>query len=222
MMHPSKDMDAFLSELDAQNAQWLERIGAATAREPAEDVTVARLLMLALKNELEATECAAAWIATTPRDRREARARAAGGRRGEALPAHRGAARRARGGRDRRFDPGPRSPMLQFLQTLETTVERVAAGQFTREALARRAQRRVRPVLRGARRRANGGPLSRRHPARRAASPRARAAAARPPRRRPMPTGSEPGRPPQRTLELAEEVQEIARLKLGVSRAPGC
>jgi hypothetical protein len=25
-----------------------------------------------------------------------------------------------------------------------------------------------------------------------------------------------------RTLELAEELQEIARLKLGVSRAPGC
>ena len=29
-------------------------------------MTVAKLLGLALKNELEATECAAAWIASTP------------------------------------------------------------------------------------------------------------------------------------------------------------
>ena len=30
-----------------------------------------------------------------------------------------------------------------------------------------------------------------------------------------------PARPP-RTLELAEELQEIARMKMGISRAPGC
>src|SRR5271170_6550366 len=57
--------EAFLAELDAQNARALERIGAAAAREPAGDVTVPRLLGLALKNELEATECAAMWIPTT-------------------------------------------------------------------------------------------------------------------------------------------------------------
>ena len=34
------------------------------------------------------------------------------------------------------FEPGPRSPLLQYLSSLESTVERVAAGQFTREALA--------------------------------------------------------------------------------------
>jgi len=58
-------VDLFLSELDAQNARALERIGAAAAREPAGDVTVQRLLVLALKNELEATECAAMWIPIT-------------------------------------------------------------------------------------------------------------------------------------------------------------
>jgi hypothetical protein len=26
----------------------------------------------------------------------------------------------------------------------------------------------------------------------------------------------------KRTLELAEEIQEMARLRLGISRAPGC
>ena len=56
------DTAAFLAELDAQNARALERIGAAAAREPSGDLTVAKLLMLALKNELEATECAAMWI----------------------------------------------------------------------------------------------------------------------------------------------------------------
>ena len=52
----------FLAELDAQNAKALARIATAAAQEPGADLTVARLLVLALKNELEATECAAAWI----------------------------------------------------------------------------------------------------------------------------------------------------------------
>ena len=34
------------------------------------------------------------------------------------------------------YEPGPRSPLLQYLAGLDSTVERVAAGQFTREALA--------------------------------------------------------------------------------------
>src|SRR5215472_10893728 len=59
-------IEAFLAELDALNGDALARIGAAAAREPGGDVTVAMLLKLALKNEIEATECAAAWVATTP------------------------------------------------------------------------------------------------------------------------------------------------------------
>ena len=57
--------DAFLAELDEQNTRALARIGAAAAREPGPDLTVAKLLLLALKNEIEATECAAGWIAKT-------------------------------------------------------------------------------------------------------------------------------------------------------------
>src|SRR5258708_35481936 len=59
-------VDAFLSELDAQNHEALERIGTRAACEPSPEITVAKLLGMALKNELEATECAAAWIASTP------------------------------------------------------------------------------------------------------------------------------------------------------------
>ena len=101
-------------------------------------LTVPKLLMLALKNELEATECAAAWIGTTRRGRREARARAASWRRGEALStdpgAPRGARRRHRRAPTRSRPAGARSST--WLLALEGTVARVAAGQFTREALA--------------------------------------------------------------------------------------
>ena len=59
--------ESFVAELDAQNQVALERIALAAATgAPSEAVTVARLLVLALKNELEATECAAAWLTSTP------------------------------------------------------------------------------------------------------------------------------------------------------------
>src|SRR5580658_6031337 len=51
--------ELFVAELDAQNRAALDRIAVKTsAGEPDAALTVARLLMLALKNELEATECA--------------------------------------------------------------------------------------------------------------------------------------------------------------------
>src|SRR4051812_1169992 len=61
-----KNPEAFVAELDAENSAALERIAtASSAGETPPDLTVAKLLMLALKNEMEATECAAAWIPTT-------------------------------------------------------------------------------------------------------------------------------------------------------------
>jgi 1,2-phenylacetyl-CoA epoxidase catalytic subunit len=216
------DARAFLAELDAENARALERIGAAAAREPAGDVTVPRLLALALKNELEATECAAMWIPTTREvDVKLALARQAGDeakhfrliekRLGE-LGVESDAAK---------FEPGARSPLLQWLATLETTVERVAAGQFTREALAvvrndefiRFCESRgdaataalYRDVIQPDERHHHelGRTLLLRLATTEGSREQARAAA-------------------RKTLELAEELQEIARLKMGVSRAPGC
>lgn len=214
------DADAFLAELDAQNARALERIETGTAREPAEGVDVVRLLQLALKNELEATECAAMWLPSTPEvDVKLALARQAGD---EAKHFRLIADRLGALGWDAtRFEAGARSPMLQFLASLEGTVARVAAGQFTREALALvRNEEFIRFCeARGDRETAalyrdvvqpdekHHHELGRRLLAKLvktdADRDAARAAA-------------------KRTLELAEELQEIARLKLGVSRAPGC
>jgi hypothetical protein len=214
------DTDAFLAELDGRNTRALERIGAATAREPAEGVDVLRLLKLALKNEMEATECAAMWLPSTREvDVKLALARQAGD---EAKHFRLIADRLGALGFDASaFDPGPRSPMLQYLATLETTVERVAAGQFTREALAvvrneefiRFCESRgdattaalYRDVILPDER--HHHELGRKLLARLATTDSARDAAR---------------EAAARTLELAEELQEIARLKMGISRAPGC
>ncbi|HEY1691462.1 MAG TPA: ferritin-like domain-containing protein [Polyangiaceae bacterium] len=214
--------EAFLAELDRRNELALTRIGAAAAVDPGPDVTVRRLLRLALKNELEATECAAAWLPSTPEvDVKLALARQAGdeakhfrlivnrlGALGEKVdPAT--------------FDPGPRSALLEYLAGLASTVERVAAGQFTREALAvvrndefirfcesqgdRETAALYRDVIQPDERHHHelGRTLLERLAQGEESQRRAREAAT-------------------RTLELAEELQEIARLKMGLSRAPGC
>jgi uncharacterized ferritin-like protein (DUF455 family) len=214
------DAGAFLAELDRDNARALERIASAAAREPSGEVTVPKLLHLALKNELEATECAAMWIATTREiDVKLALARQAGD---EAKHFRLIEKRLVELGVDPSgFEPGPRSALLQYLATLETTVERVAAGQFTREALAvvrndefvRFCESRgdeptaalYRDVIQPDERHHHelGRTLLARLATTEPAREQARAAA-------------------RRTLELAEELQEIARLKMGISRAPGC
>jgi hypothetical protein len=213
-------VEAFLAELYADNRLALERIGAATACEPAGDIGVTKLLMVALKNELEATECAAAWISTTREiDVKLALARQVGD---EAKHYRLIASRLGELGVDASgFDPGPPSPMREYLGSLETTVERVAAGQFTREALAvvRNDEFIHFCVSRGDQATAtlyrdviqpdetHHHELGRRLLAQLAVSAAAQDAAR---------------RASQRTLELAEELQEIARMKLGISRAPGC
>jgi hypothetical protein len=212
--------EEFLSELDAQNATALERIGVAAACEPGGGITVAALLQLALKNELEATECAAAWIPTTQDiDVKLALARQAGD---EAK--HFGLIRKrlaAMGAESVPFDAWPPSAMLTFLLSLRTIVERVAAGQFTREALAvvRNAEfirfceskgdeataAMYRDVIQPDERHHHelGRSLLLKLAVTGEAQAAAKAAAA-------------------GTLKLAEELQEIARMKRGISRAPGC
>lgn len=219
----SLSSEAFVAELDAQNETALARIAtAASAGEPSEAVTVPKLLMLALKNEIEATECAAAWIPTTPEvNVKLALARQAGD---EAKHYRMIQARLAELGVDtKQHDPlaAGRSPLLAWLLSLEGTVARVAAGQFTREALA---------VVRNAEFvkfcRATGDEataalyeetiqpdekhhhdLGRRLLLELATTDEAQAAA------REAST---------KVLAMAEELQEIARLKMGISRVPGC
>jgi 1,2-phenylacetyl-CoA epoxidase catalytic subunit len=215
--------ESFVAELDAKNRAALDRIAAAAcAGEPDAGLTVPKLLMLALKNELEATECAAAWIPTTPEvDVKLALARQAGD---EAK--HYGLIRKrlAELGVDATsHDPlgAGRSPLTTYLIGLEGTVARVAAGQFTREALAvvRNAEfvkfcralgdegtaRLYEDTIQPDERHHHelGRSLLLRMATTDDAQERARVASA-------------------RVLEIADELQEVARLKMGVTRAPGC
>jgi rubrerythrin len=215
--------EAFVAELDAQNEQALARIAhASSSCDVDADLTVAKLLVLALKNEIEATECAAAWIPTTREvDVKLALARQAGdeAKHYRLIESRLGAL----GVDTKSIDPFAkgRSPLLEWLVSLEGTVARVAAGQFTREALAlvrnaefirfcrergdeetaRLYEETIQPDER------HHHELGRKLLLALATSDDAQRAARESSRR---------------VLAMAEELQEIARLKMGISRAPGC
>lgn len=95
------------------------------------------LLRIALKNEVEASEIAAVWMPTTPElFVKLGLARQVGD---EARHYRLLADYLRRNGDDLSgFDPlaAGYSPLFEALRGLETTVERLAAGQFTREAIA--------------------------------------------------------------------------------------
>lgn len=214
--------EAFVAELDAQNRTALDRIASACAAEPGPELTVTKLLTLALKNELEATECAAAWIPTTVAvPVKLALARQAGD---EAKHYKLIQARLAELGVDTsKLDPlaSGKSPLLDYLLGIDDTVARVAAGQFTREALAlvRNAE-----FIRFCRAQGDEAtarlyeetiqPDEQHHHelGRRLLLDLATTGAAQ------LAAREASGR----VLAMAEELQEIARLKLGISRAPGC
>jgi 1,2-phenylacetyl-CoA epoxidase catalytic subunit len=133
------DSKAFVEDLDARNQELLRRLAPEAALKPEVegDLSVVNLLKVALKNEIEATESAARWLVTTPEiDVKLALARQVGD---EAKHYRLIAERLTELGFDaHRFDPLVKGygPLFQYLDTLVTTVERVAAGQFTREAIA--------------------------------------------------------------------------------------
>jgi 1,2-phenylacetyl-CoA epoxidase catalytic subunit len=222
---------AFVAELDAQNRTALQRIATVNASPPrslhdapppSEILSVSRLLKLALRNEIEATECAAAWIATTP----EVEVKLVFARQvGDEAKHYRLIEKRlVEMGVDLAgFDPFAqgRSPLLTYLLELEGTVARIAAGPFTREALAL-----VRNDEFARYCESSGDPasaalyqdiiqkdeqyhheLGRRLLLKLATTE----------------TGQQGARAASlRVLELAEEIQEVARMKSGIAHAPGC
>jgi len=131
--------EEFVKDLDQRNRDVLRRLEPEATLKPevAGDLTVLNLLKVALKNEIEATEIAARWLVTTDDvDVKMAFARQAG----DEAKHYRMIADRLR---ELGFDPKSANPLgkgygplFNYLDTLETTVERVAAGQFTREAIA--------------------------------------------------------------------------------------
>jgi hypothetical protein len=215
--------NAFLEELDALVQNKLGKIGAASAgAAPASEIGVRELLITALKKELEASEEAAVWMATeTDIEVKLSLARQCGDE-----------ARHYRLIEERLGELGVDtskltplsdgySPMFKFLKSLETTVERVAAGQYAREALAKvynevfiqfcaaKGDEKTAALYRDVIQPDEGHHhnLGRTLLARLAVTEdeqsRARKAA-------------------ERTLEIAEEIQEMVRLKKGISCAPGC
>jgi hypothetical protein len=219
------DAERFVRELDGQNQELLQRLAPeATLKPEVEgDLTVVNLLKVALKNEIEATEIAARWLVATTGDVevKLALARQVGD---EAKHYRLIADRLGELGVDPgTIDPLARGygPLFQYLDTLRTTVERVAAGQFTREAIAVVKNRQFIEFCEAA---GDGATarlyretiepderhhheLGRRLLLRHATTPEAQEAARRAARR---------------TLELAEELQAAALRTAGIHHAPGC
>jgi hypothetical protein len=216
--------EEFVAQLDAENRTLLERLApdATLAPEVDGDLTVVNLLKVALKNEVEATEIAARWLVTTDDvDVKLAFARQVGDESrhyrliGDRL--------RALGVNPDAIDPLAKGwgPLFKYLDTLTTTVARVAAGQFTREAIAVVKNRQFiefcdragdqdtatlyRDVIEPDERYHHE--LGRRLLLRFATTPDTQAAARAAARR---------------TLELADELQRTALTTAGIHHAPGC
>jgi uncharacterized ferritin-like protein (DUF455 family) len=216
--------DEFVTQLDAQNQALLERLAPeATLKPEVEgDLTVINLLKVALKNEIEATEIAARWLVTTE----ELPVKLALARQvGDEARHYRAIADRLKtlGFAATTFDPLAKGygPLFKYLDTLRGTVERVAAGQFTREAIAVVKNRQFIEFCEAAGDRETAAlyrdiiePDERHHHElgrtllrSLATTPEAQQAATAAARR---------------TLELAEELQNQALASAGIHHAPGC
>jgi len=216
--------EEFVRQLDGENQRRLGLLAPADTLKPEVegDLNVLNLLKVALRNEIEATEIAARWLVTTDDvDVKIALARQVG----DEAKHYRMIAERLRGlGFDARsFDPFAKGygPLFQYLDTLKGTVERVAAGQFTREAIAvvknrqfiefcehagdRETAAMYRDVIEPDERYHHD--LGRTLLLRLATTPEAQAAATAAARR---------------TLELADELQKKALATAGIHHAPGC
>ena len=215
--------EEFVVQLSEENRAALDRLGRLSAAGDAPDaLTIDRLLLVALKNELEAAEIAALWMASTPElDVKLALARQVG----DEAKHYRLIMDRLdeMGINTERIDPSQNgySPLFEYLRGLRTTAARVSAGQFTREGIAlvrnqcfiefcesrgdaRTAELYRNPIQQDERRHHElGRALLLRYAGNDEEQRAAREAA-------------------RRTIEMAEDIQEMARLKAGISRAPGC
>lgn len=133
------DSKSFVDELLTENEKILSRLAPAQTltAESGGDLSPKKLLRIALKNEIEASEIAALWMPVAGSARLKlALARQAGD---EARHYRLIEERLHELGDDLAgFDPLATgySPLFQYLRGLGSDVERVAAGQFTREAIA--------------------------------------------------------------------------------------
>ena len=216
--------EEFVAALDADNQTLLRALEPDATLKPEIDgpLNVPNLLKVALKNEIEATEIAARWLVTSD----DVGVKLALARQvGDEAKHYRLIADRLRqlGVDAGALDPlaGGYGPLFKYLDTLTTTVARIAAGQFTREAIAVVKNRqfiefceRVGDKDTAALYRDTIEPDERYHHElgrhlllRLATTPESQAAATAAARR---------------TLALAEELQKKALATAGIHHAPGC
>ena len=216
--------EEFVAGLDADNQTLLRALEPDATLKPEINgpLNVPNLLKVALKNEIEATEIAARWLVTSD----DVAVKLALARQvGDEAKHYRLIADRLRqlGVDAGALDPlaGGYGPLFKYLDTLTTTVERIAAGQFTREAIAVVKNRqfiefceRVGDQATAALYRDTIEPDERYHHElgrhlllRLATTPESQAAATAAARR---------------TLALAEELQKKALATAGIHHAPGC
>ena len=128
----------FATDLENYVTARLDTLGLIKDPEITADRTeIVRRLKIAMKSELEASEVAALWMQTTPEvEVKLALARQAGdeAKHYKLIEKH----LQSMNVDLSDFDPtaGGYGPMFQLLSTFKTTVERIGAAQFTREALA--------------------------------------------------------------------------------------
>jgi len=210
----------FVDELERTNQERMSRMESGQDQESSVDVLA--MLRIALRNELEASELAAYWMPSTSElDVKLALARQVGD---EAKHYNLLAKRFSELGGDlNSFDPreGGYSPLFQYLTGLSSSVERLAAGQFTREAIAQRRNEMFIDYLRkvGDNDTAqlydqiiqpdeeHHHQLGRRMLLKYAVTPEIQEAAR---------------RSCEKTLEIAEKLREKAIQKTGVYQIPGC
>jgi uncharacterized ferritin-like protein (DUF455 family) len=216
--------EEFVAALDAENRARLFGLepDATLTPEVKGPLNVPNLLKVALRNEAEATLIAGRWLASG--DDVKLMLSLARQAADEAKHYELIARRLGELGFDAdTFDPlaGGVGPLTRYLETLTTSIERVAAGQFTREAIAIVKNRQFidfcervgdkataalyRDIIEPDER--HHHELGRRTLLRLATTPAAQDAAR---------------RAAQRTLELAEELQKKALASAGIHHAPGC
>ena len=214
------DAQTFVNELEATNQAALAQFGEAEPIAAQTPVELQQLLQVALANEISVSELAAAWMPSTREtDVKIALAQQTGDEANHfSLIEGR---MNALGISTAGFAPPALNPLFAYLRSLETTVERIAAGQFTLESIAYRVnerfmkycellgdqdtvklyQHRIQPDELHHHR--LGKTLLEKYAVTPEAQERARQAAA-------------------RTLEIAQQVRLLATQKLGTSCFPGC
>ena len=135
------DGEAFVKEMDATLRQILSARDAELSRlsGSADKADMLMLLRSGLRAESEATEIAARWVTSTPELEVKSAFEQQAGDEGRHFQLISDRLKELGDDPSEHAPTGEYSPLFQYLETLTTTVERIAAAQFTREAIGYKA-----------------------------------------------------------------------------------